>query len=48
MIRQTKHGFWVIDGDTHFTVWTEESGRLDHDQYVLNIMKPHMWKWFSD
>ena len=42
MIRQTKHGFWVIDGETHFTVWTEESGRLDHDQYVLNIMKPHI------
>jgi|LakMenE01Jun11ns_1017448.scaffolds.fasta_scaffold9949690_3 FkbM family methyltransferase len=42
MIRQTKYGFWVIDSDTHFTVWTEESGRLDHDHYVLNIMKQHL------
>lgn len=35
MIRQTTHGFWIIDGDTHVSKWCEETGRLDHDKYIL-------------
>lgn len=35
-ISQTKEGIWVINGDTHFKVWIEECGRLDHDQWTLN------------
>lgn len=35
MIRQTKEGVFIIDGDSHLGKWIEESGRLDHDQYVL-------------
>lgn len=34
MIRQTTAGHWIIDGDTHIGKWIEESGRLDHDQYL--------------
>lgn len=42
MIKQTKEGFWVIERDTHFTKWVEEAKKLDHDDYVLNIIKPHL------
>lgn len=35
MIRQTKEGIYVIDGDSHIGKWAEESGRLDHDQWLL-------------
>lgn len=38
MIRQTKEGWWIIDGDTHLSKWVEESGRLDHDQNVLPLL----------
>lgn len=40
MIRQTSHGFWVINGDTHISKWAEESGRLDHDQWLLPQILP--------
>lgn len=36
MIRQTAQGIWVIDGDSHFTKWTEEAGRLDSDRWLLD------------
>jgi len=35
MIRQTKEGVWIIDGDTCIGKFIEESKRLDHDQYLL-------------
>jgi FkbM family methyltransferase len=34
----TRHGFAIIEGDTHIGKWAEESGRLDHDQNAL----PHI------
>ncbi len=40
MIRKTAHGFYVIEGDTHISKWAEESGRLDHDQWLLPQILP--------
>jgi FkbM family methyltransferase len=40
MIKQTTNGVWVIANDTHFSKWVEESGRLDHDQYVIQLLLP--------
>lgn len=34
----TRHGFAIIEDDTHIGKWAEESGRLDHDQNVLPIV----------
>lgn len=42
MIRQTRQGHWVVDGDTHFTKWVSAANRLDHDQGVLSIIAPHI------
>lgn len=46
MIRKTKEGIWVIDGDTHYTKWVEDHGRLDVDGMtlpgVLALLKPGM------
>lgn len=41
-VRQTRHGFYVIDGDTHIGKWAEESGRLDHDQSMLPLVLAHI------
>lgn len=38
----TKHGFAVIEGDTHISKWAEESGRLDHDQNMLPLVLQHI------
>ncbi len=35
--KTTKEGWKVIDGDVHHAVWIEESGRLDHDQFLIPI-----------
>lgn len=32
----------VIEGDTHISKWVEETGRLDHDEYSLGIILPHI------
>lgn len=37
-ICKTKEGIWVIEGDTHFKVWIERAGRLDHDRGNLDIL----------
>lgn len=36
----TRHGFAVIEGDTHISKWAEQSGRLDHDQNMLPLVLP--------
>ena len=42
-IIRTPEGWWVMREDTHLSRWVEETGRLDHDQYVLEqILKPHI------
>jgi FkbM family methyltransferase len=41
-VRKTKHGFYVLDGDTHIGKWSEESGRLDHDQNMLPSVLKHI------
>lgn len=38
MIKQTPHGFYVIENDTHIGKWAEEAGRLDHDQNMLPLI----------
>lgn len=39
-IRQTKHGFWVIEGDQWISKWAEDCGDLAHDTYLLNQITP--------
>lgn len=34
----------VIDGDTHISRWVMQSGRLDHDQSMLSLLKPYIKK----
>lgn len=41
-IVKTRHGFYVLRGDTHISKWSEESGRLDHDQNMLPLVLPHI------
>lgn len=33
---QTPQGFWVLDEDTHISKWAAETGRLDHDRWLLD------------
>lgn len=44
--RQTKEGWYIIDGDTHVGKWIEDSGRLDHDRHIIplieEMLKPGM------
>jgi FkbM family methyltransferase len=42
LITQTSQGFWFVKGDTHFGPWIEQAGRLDHDQWALKIILPHI------
>lgn len=41
-LKQTKEGFWVISTDTHVGKWIEETGRLDHDTWLLDQVTPHI------
>ncbi|WP_298333814.1 FkbM family methyltransferase [Asticcacaulis sp.] len=43
-LRQTAFGVWVINDDTHFTKWIEETGRLDHHQGFLATLLPFIPK----
>lgn len=36
----TRHGFAIIQNDSHLGKWAEESGRLDHDQSALPQVLP--------
>lgn len=45
MITKINDKYWVVSHDTHFPNWIKESGRLDHDQYVLPIIEPHLGKY---
>lgn len=38
MIRQTKAGHWIIDGDSHIGKWVEDEGRLDHDYSLQKVL----------
>jgi len=38
------NGIAVLENDTHVSKWIEESGRLDHDQYLLPVLLPHIKK----
>lgn len=40
MIRQTKEGWWIIDGDSHVGKWVEDSGLLAHDINMLPRILP--------
>lgn len=35
-------GIAVIDGDTHISKWVKDTGRLDHDQWALERILPHI------
>lgn len=32
----------VLEGDTHISKWVEQSRRLDHDEYSLGLVLPHI------
>lgn len=36
------NGLKLLEGDTHFSKWVKESGRLDHDQYHLKAVYPYV------
>jgi FkbM family methyltransferase len=40
----------ILEGDTHISKWVEESRRLDHDDYSLGLILPHIKKgdWVVD
>lgn len=37
--KQTKEGWHIIEGDSHVGKWIEESGRLDHDQFLIPLIE---------
>jgi FkbM family methyltransferase len=37
ILRQTKQGFWVFDGDRHHTAPAERLGRLDADERIARL-----------
>jgi FkbM family methyltransferase len=39
-IRQTQAGWWVLEGDNFISKWVEDEGRLDHDQWLLERIRP--------
>lgn len=41
-IMQTPQGWWVLKHDTHISRWVEQTGRLDHDQPVLQKLLPYL------
>jgi FkbM family methyltransferase len=41
-ILQTPEGWWVLKVDTHLSRWIEQTHRLDHDQYVLQKLRPYI------
>lgn len=41
-LKQTTKGWWVVDGDTHFSVWIEETGKLDHDNFLPPLVVSHL------
>lgn len=41
-IHITNRGYWTVARDTHFRKWVEDTGRLDHDQNLLQKIKPHI------
>lgn len=34
---QTNEGWWVIENDSHLGKWIIESGKLDHDEFLIPI-----------
>lgn len=36
------NGIAVLEGDTHISKWVEESGRLDHDQWAMEMILPYI------
>lgn len=32
----------VLEGDTHISKWVQETRRLDHDEYSLGLILPHL------
>lgn len=35
--KQTKEGWWIIEGDSHIGRWVEETGRLNHDNFLPEL-----------
>jgi FkbM family methyltransferase len=43
-IMQTPQGWWVLKHDSHLSRWVEQAQRLDHDQPVLQKLRPYIKK----
>lgn len=41
-IKQTKEGWYIIEQDTHVGKWVEETGKLDHDEFLIPIACENM------
>lgn len=41
-IKILSNGVAVLDNDSHVAKWIEETGRLDHDQWLLSRVLPHI------
>jgi FkbM family methyltransferase len=41
-IVQTAQGWWVLRRDSHLSRWVEQAQRLDHDQPVLQKLRPYI------
>lgn len=41
-IIETKEGWSIIEGDTHVGKWIEETGKLDHDKFLIPIACKNM------
>ena len=41
-LHQTPQGVWTIKGDTHFSKWAWESGRLDHDVGFTHLVASYI------
>ena len=41
-IMQTPQGWWVLKHDSHLSRWVEQAQRLDHDQPVLQKLRPYI------
>jgi FkbM family methyltransferase len=39
-LRRTSCGAFVLGCDTHVGKWIEETGRLDHDRWLLDLIEP--------
>lgn len=43
-IEALPNGQWVVEGDTHFTVWSKARGNIVTDPHVMDFLRPYLEK----